>query len=62
MSTGEIRVRAFQEGDVEAFIRIHSQPSVAAMTLQVPYQQVSEMQQRLAFQPQQRNLVAETGD
>jgi L-phenylalanine/L-methionine N-acetyltransferase len=56
-----IRIRAFEERDVAAFMRIHSQASVAANTLQIPHQQLAEMQQRFVAQPSQRNLVAEIG-
>jgi putative acetyltransferase len=59
MEPVQISIRAFEERDVAAFIRIHSQRSVAAMTLQIPFQRHEEITQRFAFQPHQRMLAAE---
>lgn len=61
MPSTEILIRAIEISDAAAFARINGQESVAAMTLQMPYQRVDEVQQKLVPSPQQRTLVAEIG-
>ncbi|HUG14925.1 MAG TPA: GNAT family N-acetyltransferase [Thermomicrobiales bacterium] len=54
-----VRVRAFELTDVESIQRLYSDPSVAAMTLQVPYQSREDIAARFAPDPNIRRLVAE---
>lgn len=59
--SSDILVRALESTDVEGVQRLYSQRSIAAMTLQVPFQSRAEIEARLAPNPDNRRLVAVVG-
>jgi L-phenylalanine/L-methionine N-acetyltransferase len=52
-------IRAMEISDIDDIQALYSQSSVAAMTLQVPFQSRTEIETRLAPNPDLRRLVAE---
>ena len=57
--TNDIIIRAMRPDDFPAITELHNQPRAAAGTLGLPFQSVSDTEQRFRLDPYNRMLVAE---